>query len=160
MAHDVFVIYSSKDKIAADAAVAHLERKGLRCWCAPRDIVSGSSWAASIVEAINSCKAMVVIFSTNANESGHISREVERAVNRAIPVVPVRIEDVLPRGDLEYFFSSSHWMDAITPPMERHFDRLAEQLRVLLSSTTKPTRRDSKQDRRLRRCSHGNSLCL
>lgn len=132
MAHDVFVSHSTKDKLAADAVVAHLERSGLRCWCAPRDIVSGSSWATSIVAAINNCKAMVVIFSTSANESGHISREVERAVNRAIPVLPVRIEDVLPRGDLEYFFSSSHWMDAITPPMERHFDRLAEQLRMLL----------------------------
>jgi TPR repeat protein len=53
-------------------------------------------------------------------------------VNRGIPVIPVRIEDVLPRGGLEYFFSSSHWMDAITPPLEQHFDRLAQQLRAML----------------------------
>jgi hypothetical protein len=132
MAHDIFVSHSNKDKIAADAVVAHLERDGLRCWCAPRDILPGASWASSIVKGINSCKAMVVIFSANANQSDHIRREVERAVNHGIPIVPVRIEDVLPQGDLEYFLSSSHWMDAISAPVERHFDELAQQLRALL----------------------------
>jgi TPR repeat protein len=132
MGHDIFVSHSAKDKIAADAAVAHLERGGLRCWCAPRDIRPGTDWPSSIVEGINGSKAMVVVLSSSANESGHIPREVERAVNRGIPVIPVRIEDVVPRGGLEYFFSSSHWMDAITPPLEQHFDRLAQQLRTML----------------------------
>jgi TPR repeat protein len=132
MGHDIFVSHSAKDKIAADAAVAHLERGGLRCWCAPRDIRPGADWPSSIVEGINGAKAMVVVLSSSANESGHIPREVERAVNRGIPVIPVRIEDVVPRGGLEYFFGSSHWMDAITPPLEQHFDRLAQQLRAML----------------------------
>jgi TPR repeat protein len=132
MAHDIFVSHSNKDKIAADAVVAHLERDGLRCWCAPRDILPGASWASSIVQAINDCKAMVIVFSANANQSDHIRREVERAVNHGIPIVPVRIENVLPQGDLEYFLSSSHWMDAITAPVERHFEELAQQLRALL----------------------------
>jgi hypothetical protein len=139
MAHDIFVSHSAKDKIAADAVVAHLERNGLRCWCAPRDLLPGSNWASSIVQGINDCKAMVVVFSSNANGSGHIPREVERAVNRGLPIVPVRIEDVLPHGDLEYFLSSSHWMDAITQPVERHFDRLAEQLRVMLNLEDRST---------------------
>jgi len=130
--HDIFISHSAKDKIAADAVVAHLERGGLRCWCAPRDIRPGTDWPSSIVEGINGSKAMVVVLSSSANESGHIPREVERAVNRGIPVIPVRIEDVVPRGGLEYFFSSSHWMDAITPPLEQHFDRLAQQLRAML----------------------------
>jgi len=139
MAHDIFVSHSNKDKIVADAVVAHLEREGIRCWCAPRDILSGASWASSIIQAINGCKAMVVVFSANANQSDHIHREVERAVNHGIPIVPVRIEDVLPQGDLEYFLSSSHWMDAISPPVERHFDVLAQQLQALLQLERKPS---------------------
>lgn len=139
MAHDIFVSHSNKDKIVADAVVAHLEREGIRCWCAPRDILSGASWASSIIQAINGCKAMVVVFSSNANQSDHIHREVERAVNHGIPVVPVRIEDVLPQGDLEYFLSSSHWMDAISPPVERHFGVLAQQLHALLQLERKPS---------------------
>ncbi len=143
MPHDIFVSHSNKDKIAADALVAHLERDGLRCWCAPRDILPGASWPSSIVEAINNGKAMVVIFSTNANQSDHIRREVERAVNHGIPIVPVRIEDVLPQGDLEYFLSSSHWMDAISAPVERHFDALAQQLRALLQMKSSEKRKGS-----------------
>jgi hypothetical protein len=133
MAHDVFISHSTKDKIAADAVVAHLERAGIRCWVAPRDIMPGKSWASSIIQAINQCKVMVVVFSSNVNRSDHIGREVERAVSRGIGVIPLRIEDVLPQGDLEYFLSSSHWMDAITPPLERHIEKLALILRALLN---------------------------
>jgi hypothetical protein len=67
MGHDVFVSHSAKDKIAADAVVAHLERGGLRCWCAPRDIRPGADWPSSIVEGINGSKAMVVVLSSSAN---------------------------------------------------------------------------------------------
>jgi hypothetical protein len=38
MAHDVFVSYSSKDKIIADSIVASMEQNGVRCWYAPRDM--------------------------------------------------------------------------------------------------------------------------
>jgi hypothetical protein len=144
MAHDIFVSHSSKDKVAADAAVAHLERAGLRCWCAPRDILPGASWPTSISQAINTCRAMVIIFSTNANESDHIRREVARAVDREVPIVPVRIENVLPEGDLEYFLANSHWMDAITTPVERHFDELARQLQALLQ--IEPSKKKSGQN--------------
>ena len=44
MAHDVFISYSHKDKPVADAVVAGLENKGVRCWLAPRDIALGSSY--------------------------------------------------------------------------------------------------------------------
>ena len=56
-----------------------------------------------------------------------------RAVFHGIPVAPVRIADVQPTEDLEYFLSSSHWMDAITPPIEDHFARLAETIKLLLN---------------------------
>ena len=54
MAHDVFISYSSKDKLIADAACAILESKGIRCWIAPRDILPGADWGESIVDALES----------------------------------------------------------------------------------------------------------
>ena len=63
MAHDVFLSYSSKDKFAADAACAVLERNGIRVWMAPRDVLPGPGWARSIIEAINSARVMVLVFS-------------------------------------------------------------------------------------------------
>src|SRR5438067_872439 len=103
MAHDVFLSYSSKDKPTADAVCAMLEMHGLRCWVAPRDILPGNDWAGSIVKAIKGARVMVLVFSANANASPQINREVERAVNKGIPVIPLRIENVVPTEALEFF---------------------------------------------------------
>jgi len=132
MAHDVYISYSHVDKAAADAACATLERAGIRCWIAPRDITPGDEWSAAIVKAIDHCRAMVLIFSNSANNSRQIPREVERAINVGIPLVPVRIEDVVPTQALAYFMSTVHWLDAMTPPYEDHLNRLADSLKALL----------------------------
>jgi TIR domain len=132
MAHDVFVSHSSKDKSTADAVCAVLESHGIRCWVAPRDILPGQDWGGSIIEAINGARAMVLIFSANANASPQIKREVERAVNKGVAIIPLRIEDVAPTATLEYFISTSHWLDAFTPPLDRHLQYLAEVVRKIV----------------------------
>ncbi len=132
MPHEAFISYSQQDKNAADAVVSHLERSGIACWMAPRDILPGASWPDSIVRALGSCRVLVVVFSSHTNASGHVRREIELAVKRGVPVVPVRIEDVTPEGELEFFLSSSHWMDAITPPIEKHISDLARKIRMLV----------------------------
>jgi biotin transporter BioY len=132
MPHDVFVSYSSDDKPTADAVCATLESKGIRCWIAPRDILPGVDWGGAIVDAINASRLMVLVYSAKANDSPQIKREVERAVNRALPVIPFRIEDVPMSRTLEYFMSMPHWLDALTPPLQDHLDRLAETTRLLL----------------------------
>ncbi|HEY4123725.1 MAG TPA: toll/interleukin-1 receptor domain-containing protein [Rhizomicrobium sp.] len=138
MAHDVFISYSSKDKTAADAACAVLESKGIRCWIAPRDITPGNDWGETIVEAIHNARAFLLIFSGNANASPQIKREVERAVNRGLPVIPMRIENVLPAKSLEYFLSTPHWLDAFAPPLQQHLDYLAEIIRSVLDGKKAP----------------------
>ncbi len=132
MAHDVYISYSHVDKAAADAACATLERAGIRCWIAPRDITPGDEWSAAIIKAIDQCRAMVLIFSQNANNSRQIRREVERAITVGIPLVPVRIEDVVPTESLAYFLGTVHWLDAMTPPFENHLVKLADSLKGLL----------------------------
>jgi hypothetical protein len=134
MAHDVYISYSHVDKAAADAACATLERAGVRCWIAPRDITPGDEWSAAIIKAIDECRAMVLIFSQNANNSRQIRREVERAITVGIPLVPVRIEDVVPTESLAYFMGTVHWLDAMTPPFENHLLKLADSLKGLLQA--------------------------
>jgi hypothetical protein len=132
MAHDIFISYSTKDKPTADAICAALEANGLRCWIAPRDILPGSDWGEAIIDAIHACRVMVLVFSGSSNASPQIKREIERAVNAGIPVVPFRIEDVLPSKTLEYFISTQHWLDALTPPLEQHLQYLATTMRAML----------------------------
>ena len=138
MPYDVFISYSHVDKAAADATCATLERAGIRCWIAPRDITPGDEWSASIIKAIDECRAIVLIFSQSANNSRQIRREVERAVTVGIPLVPVRIEDVVPTESLAYFMSTVHWLDAMSPPFENHLNKLADSLKGLLKVGSPP----------------------
>ena len=138
MAHDVFISYSSKDKTAADATCAVLESRGIRCWMAPRDIVPGADWGESIIDAIQASRAFVLVFSANANQSVQIKREVERAINKGIPVIPLRIENVVPVKSLEFFLSTPHWLDAFSPPLERHLNYLADVIQSVIDGKPAP----------------------
>ncbi len=133
MAHDVFVSYASGDKTVADAVCATLESHGIRVWIAPRDVLPGIHYGEAIIDAIHECRIMVLVFSSKANLSGHIPKEIERAVSQGITVMPLRIEDVAPAKSLDYFIGSVHWLDALTPPLEVHLQRLAANVQTLLS---------------------------
>jgi tetratricopeptide (TPR) repeat protein len=133
MAHDVFVSYSSQDKPTADAIVATLEANGISCWIAPRDILPGTDWGEAIVEGIEEARTMVLVFSAHSNTSPQVRREIERAVHAVIPVIPFRIEDVLPCRALQYFIGPQHWLDAWAPPPEQHLHRLTDTIKALLS---------------------------
>lgn len=134
MPFDVFISHASKDKTVANAVCARLEAAGIRCWIAPRDIVAGTSYGEAIIDAIHAAKIMVLVFSANANASAQIPKEIERAVSNGVAILPFRIEDVAPGKSLDYFIGSVHWLDAMTPPMEKHLDILVETVHKLLGA--------------------------
>ena len=138
MAHEVFVSYSQQDKPTADAVVAGLEGDGTRCWIASRDIIPGTSWGDAIVEAIDSSRVMVLVLSQHSNSSRQVIREVERAVAGEVIILPFRIDSAPPSGALAYFLGTEHWLDALTPPMERHIERLSRSVQLLLKGAEVP----------------------
>lgn len=134
MPNDVFISYSSKDKNVADAACHYMEAAGIRVWMAPRNIEPGQEWGEAIVRGIEEARVLLLVFSANSNSSGQVKREVELAVNRGLMILPFRIEDILPSGSMEYFIGPHHWLDAMTPPVERHLKVLTEKVQFLLST--------------------------
>jgi hypothetical protein len=138
MAHDVFVSHSVKDKAVADAVVARLEAGSVSCWIAPHDVVPGADWGESIIMRSSSSRIMILIFSRSADASSQIKREVERAVNKGVYIIPFRVDDIPPTKSLEYFISTSQWMDAFSPPLERHLDNLAKTVTAVLKSPPLP----------------------
>ena len=132
MPHDVFISYSSHDKPVADAMCAALEAQKIRCWIAPRDVLAGTEYAEAIVNAIETCRVVVLVFSGHADRSPHIHRELDRALNKNKIIVPFRVENVLPSKALEFVLGNTHWLDALTPPMETHINVLVTTVRRLL----------------------------
>jgi predicted MFS family arabinose efflux permease len=138
MAHDVFISHSVKNKVTADAVCAMLEGQGVRCWIAPRDVTPGMEWGECIIDAIEQSRIMVLVFTADANASPQIRREVERAVNHGVAILPVRLEEVMPARALEYFIGNVHWLDAITPPLETHLKNLAATIKMLIARIPHP----------------------
>jgi TIR domain len=133
MAHDVFISYSSKDKTVADAVCAKLESQKIRCWIAPRDVPAGQPYAASLVKAIRESSVIVLILSQGSNQSMHVLREIGEAVENGIAILPFRIDDVDPTEEMHYYIKSIHWLDAMSPPLERHLEKLASSVQALLN---------------------------
>src|SRR5437588_4151636 len=132
MAHEVFISHSSSDKPVADAVCAALGRIRIRCWMAPRDVQPGRSFAGEITRAIQHSKVLVLIFSAHSSTSEQVLREVQLAANSHLHIVQFRIQDVLPNEDLEYYLSAPHWLDALSPPLEKNLQRLGASVKALL----------------------------
>lgn len=134
MALDVFLSHASEDKSLANALCAALEAAGVRCWIAPRDVLPGQNYAEALVDALDRCRVFVLILSARSNDSPHVQREAERAASRNVPILPVRIQDVPLSKALQYFVGSSHWTDALDPPLEKHVPRLVDAVRRHLAA--------------------------
>ena len=132
----VVISYAQPDGDLASELVAHVEAHGIACWIAGRDVPLGADRATEIVNAIAAAPAMVLVFSANADSSTDVHREVERASDRGIPLVPFRVADVVPSSSLEYFLSSQNFLDAFPPPLAPHYARLCSCLNTILASST------------------------
>ncbi|MGI9025092.1 MAG: toll/interleukin-1 receptor domain-containing protein [Burkholderiaceae bacterium] len=135
MGNRIFISYSHHDAVVANALCSAIEDTGAAVWIAPRDIEPSSEWAEQIIDGINAARIMLVVFSSWSNRSPQVRREVERAVNRDIPVIPFRIENVLPVKSLEYFLSTQHWFDAYDGELATHIPRLCRLVQALSERT-------------------------
>jgi predicted ATPase len=135
VAHDVFICHSSQDKTVADAACAALEGADIACWIAPRNPVAGIPYGRQIIDAIERARALLLIFSEHANRSEHVARELELAANAKKPIVPLRIDAVMPSGDLQYYVMRVHWLDATAPPLETRLSELVAAVQQVLEAT-------------------------
>lgn len=138
MARDIFISYSQPDRDCAFELTRHLETQRFTVWIAPRDVSPAAEWAAEIIDAISAARVMVLVFSASSNDSPQVRREVERAVHKNLPILPFRIEDVLPSRSLEYFLSTQHWLDGFPAPRAPHYERLCGCLRPWLSGPGAP----------------------
>ncbi len=135
---DVYISYAPRDKETAETVCRALEARQLSCWMAPRDVLPGQSFAQALGRAIHSARVFVLVFSSGTNESQQVERELDMAVSAGVPILPLRVEAVRPRESIEYYLAGHHWLDAFTPPLGAHLDRLAQAVTHLLEQTTPP----------------------
>lgn len=112
MEHDVFISYSSQDKVAADAICHVLEQNKIRCWIAPRDIPAGVEYGDLIDEAIKHCKTVIVLFSQTAANSFWVKGEINIAFEEEKTIIPFRLDTTPLTGQNRVILNQRHWIDA------------------------------------------------
>jgi len=127
----VFVSYASQDAAVAAALVEALERHGIACWIAPRDVKPGAQYADAIVRAISSAKTFVLVLSESAIASSHVSKEIERASSKKRPIIALRIDAAPLTPALEYFLGESQWVEAQAGDIDAAHVKLIDAIRDL-----------------------------
>ena len=102
----IFISYSTKNQKVANALCEYLERQGVSCWIAPRDIPSASNYAGEITRAIKSCERFLLVYSKDAGKSVHVKNEVNLAINNTKAILPYCLDDSPYDDDLEYYLST------------------------------------------------------
>jgi formylglycine-generating enzyme required for sulfatase activity len=123
----IFISYSSKDQKSAEAICTAIEHRGFQCWISSRDIGPGENFQTQVVRAIRSAQAMVLVFSSNANNSEEIKKEIVLAGQSRIVVIPVRVEDVAPNEAFAYEFATRQWID-VFGDWEHSIQRVIRQI--------------------------------
>ena len=127
----VFISYSSKDRKIAQTLCQALEARGQRCWIAGRDVRAGDNFQEAIVRALREARVMVLVFTSNANNSEEIKKEMALASQSHLMVIPVRAEDVLPSEDFTYELATRQWIDMFID-WEQAIEKLSRQIEVAI----------------------------
>lgn len=104
MAHaaDVFVSYSSQDKHRVFPVIERLRLCGVTVWVDQGGIDGAVLWSEEIVEAIESCKVLMLMVSSSSISSHNVVKEVALSSERKKHILPVYLERVdLPKA-LQY----------------------------------------------------------
>ncbi len=106
----IFISHSSKDHDTAALICDALEKNGLLCWIAPRDIPYGKEWAGEIAKAIENSSAFLFLSSGNSNASGQVSREIQLAIENEVPIIPIRLDGADYSDTNKYYLATIHCM--------------------------------------------------
>jgi TolB-like protein len=99
---DIFISYSSKDREQAELLTELLTSAGLSVWIDKSGIDIATSWSKEIVQAIDNCKALVVLLSPSSVVSINVAKEVSLAAEQKKKILPLDLEPVELTDDLRY----------------------------------------------------------
>jgi peptide/nickel transport system substrate-binding protein len=133
MAHEVFICYANQDEKTANDVCSALEKNGITCWMAPRDVMAGEDWDKAIMDAIPDCRVVVIVFSAKSNDSPYCISEIRTAFDLKKEILPVLIDDTLPHGRIALYLGSKQWLYAQTPLLESHLKKLVDEVKKHLS---------------------------
>lgn len=130
--HDIFICFSSRDEAIARRVVQRLEARELNCWISLRDVRAGENYQEAIVQALETTRGIVFLFSEFSSQSNEIKKELSLGGGLKVPVFPLRLSPIIPTGALRYELATRQWVD-IFPNEEEALDKLADTIHETLN---------------------------
>ncbi|MBM3166874.1 MAG: TIR domain-containing protein, partial [Chloroflexi bacterium] len=120
------------DKDAAAKIYAYLKSNNISpFWC--EDLAAGQDYPKLLGEAIRASKSFLLVVSDSSDNSDSVRKETTIAHNSKIPIIPLRIKDILPKN-LEYLTANSLFFDAFLQPLDQYLPRLAGDIKKIIGS--------------------------
>lgn len=121
---EVFISHSSKDHTETDDLCKFLEAYSINCFVSYRDIRKGKDFASEIIEALDMCKVVVLIHTSESDKSKDVNREICSAHWLRKPVVIFRFGNAPFNGSKKQYTKGAFLVEATNPSYLAYYDIL------------------------------------
>jgi len=111
LAGEIFISYRRADQAWAKLLHAQLQAEGVEAWYDAL-VGAGQDWRLATAKALEASQIFVLLFSENAAQSSDIAKELAAAVLERKLIVPVRLQNIAPKGAFLYELASRNWINA------------------------------------------------
>ncbi|MBV9549576.1 MAG: TIR domain-containing protein [Alphaproteobacteria bacterium] len=132
MAGEIFISYRRADQAWAKLLYEKLQAHGIEAWYDVH-VGAGEDWRLATAKALEESRIFVLLFSETASQSSDIAKELAAAVLEKKLIVPVRLENIAPKGAFLYELASRNWINAYENT-EAKLEELAKGLARLVQS--------------------------
>jgi DNA-binding NtrC family response regulator len=133
MSHDVFLCCAPANKALARVVCASLQRQGLPCWLAARDLSEdGAGQPEAILDAIGRCRIFLLLLSRASRKSESVIQEVREALRARKEVVALKVTKLRAGKALRLLLHGSYHVDASKRPISDHLGGLVGLLKSIL----------------------------
>lgn len=107
----IFISHASEDKRRARMVAGILRRQGWEPWIDESGILGGSSWAASIQQALKASSVVVLLITANSVAKEWVLDEIVAARNLRVPIIPAVLEEVRLPDELRFMLQRTQFVN-------------------------------------------------
>src|ERR1700709_730585 len=111
MAGEIFISYRRADQAWARLLHAPRQAEGVEAWY-DAQVGAGQDWRIATAKALQASQIFVLLFSENAAQSSDIAKELAAATLEKKLIVPIRMENIAPKGAFLYELGARNWINA------------------------------------------------
>ncbi len=147
MSHDVFISYATDDLKIVEATCDFLEKNGIRCWYAKRDLPLGDSSNVEITSEIDQSKVIVLIHTINSDNSEEVFREIHYVTyllpkyeSKQIPIIPYKIGNFLPSKRIAFRLCDIQSIYTDIALKQEDLSRLSDSVKMKIGINITPSK--------------------